>query len=112
VSAFFFCISHITEISHVTIFHFAVALLKAFELGPALFRSSEEATLSQPFSHSTIYLAVSGTSLKCFIKARLFENCKKSLSFLITPMHACYFSSSRPHCCCSLHVFPAFLAGI
>uniref|UniRef100_A0A8B9Y5F7 Uncharacterized protein n=1 Tax=Bos mutus grunniens TaxID=30521 RepID=A0A8B9Y5F7_BOSMU len=73
---------------HVAVSHFSVTLLQTFELGPTLFWCSEEATFSQPFSHSTIYLAVSGTSLKCFIKARLFENCKKSLSFLITPMHA------------------------
>ena len=75
----------------MAISHFSVTLLQTFELGPTLFWCSEEATFSQPLSHSTIYLAVSGTSLKCFIKARLFENCKKSLSFLVTPMHACYF---------------------
>uniref|UniRef100_A0A5F8GH60 Uncharacterized protein n=1 Tax=Monodelphis domestica TaxID=13616 RepID=A0A5F8GH60_MONDO len=71
---------------HVAISHFSVALLETFELGPTLFWCPEKATLSQPLSHSSIHLAISRTSPKCFIKPRLSENCKESLSFIITPV--------------------------
>ncbi|KAJ1067958.1 hypothetical protein K5549_020901, partial [Capra hircus] len=90
VSAFFLCISQITDISHMTIFHFAVTLLKAFELGPALFRSSEEATLTQLLSHGPIQLALPMTGLQCFVKPSLMEDVKESLGFLVAPVHTCH----------------------
>uniref|UniRef100_A0A8D2HIT9 Uncharacterized protein n=1 Tax=Urocitellus parryii TaxID=9999 RepID=A0A8D2HIT9_UROPR len=86
-------LSSFTLSKKFTFFH--SSFLKTFKLGPALFWCSEEATFSQPFSHSTIYLAISGTSLKCFIKARLLENCKESLSFLIAPV-TYMFLQKRP----------------
>ena len=74
----------------MTIFHFAVTLLKAFELGPALFWSSKEATLSQLLSHSPIQLALPMTGLQCFIKPSLMEDVKESLGLLVAPVHTCH----------------------
>uniref|UniRef100_A0A8C3WSQ6 Uncharacterized protein n=1 Tax=Catagonus wagneri TaxID=51154 RepID=A0A8C3WSQ6_9CETA len=79
-----------TGLQHVTVFHFAVTLLKAFELGPALFRRPEEATLSQLFSHGPIQLALPMTGLQGFIKPSCSEDLKKSLGFLIAPVHTCH----------------------
>ena len=63
----------------MTIFHFAVTLLKAFELGLALFQSLEEATLSQLLSHGPIPLALPMTGLQHFIRPSLMEDVKESL---------------------------------
>ena len=71
----------------MTIFLFAVTLLKAFELGLALFQSLEEATLSQLLSHGPIPLALPMTGLQHFIRPSLMEDVKESLGFLVTPVH-------------------------
>uniref|UniRef100_A0A8D1K2D2 Uncharacterized protein n=1 Tax=Sus scrofa TaxID=9823 RepID=A0A8D1K2D2_PIG len=67
-----------------------VPRLGAFELGPALFRRPEEATLSQLFGHSPVQLALSMTGLQRFVKPSLTEDLKKSLGFLIAPVHTCH----------------------
>lgn len=71
----------------MTIFHFAVALLEAFELGPALFWRPEEAALAQLLSHSPVQLALPMTGLECFVEPSLPEDIKKSLGFLVAPVH-------------------------
>ena len=71
----------------MTIFHFVVTLLKAFELGLALFWSLEEAILSQLLRHSPIQLALPMTGLQRFIKPSLMEGVKESLGFLVAPVH-------------------------
>uniref|UniRef100_A0A8C0PI10 Uncharacterized protein n=3 Tax=Canis lupus TaxID=9612 RepID=A0A8C0PI10_CANLF len=87
---FFSGMSQRTETFHVTIFDFAVALLEAFELGPALFRCPEKATLTQLLSHSPIQLALPMTSLESFVKPSLTEDVKKSLGFFIPPVYTCH----------------------
>jgi hypothetical protein len=74
----------------MAILYFAVTLLKAFELGSALFWSPEEATLSKLFSHSPVQFALPMTGLKCFIKPSLMKNIKKRLGFFIAPMDTCH----------------------
>uniref|UniRef100_A0A7N5KK93 Uncharacterized protein n=1 Tax=Ailuropoda melanoleuca TaxID=9646 RepID=A0A7N5KK93_AILME len=89
---------------HVTVFHLPVALLEAFELGPALFRRPEEATLPQLLRHGPIQLALPVTGLESFVKPSLTEDIKKSLGFLVPPVHTChgrknliYFSTPRTY---------------
>uniref|UniRef100_A0A8C8UEP4 Uncharacterized protein n=1 Tax=Peromyscus maniculatus bairdii TaxID=230844 RepID=A0A8C8UEP4_PERMB len=65
-----------------------VALLKAFELGPALFQGPEEAILTQLLSHSPIHLAVPMAVSESFIKFSLTENCKECSSLSVAPVHA------------------------
>uniref|UniRef100_A0A8C7AGF6 Uncharacterized protein n=1 Tax=Neovison vison TaxID=452646 RepID=A0A8C7AGF6_NEOVI len=75
---------------HMTVFHLAVALLEAFELGPALLWRPEEATLPQLFCHGAIQLALPVTGLESFIKPSLTEDIKKSFGFLVPPVHTCH----------------------
>ena len=74
----------------MAILHFSVTLLKAFELGPALFWCPEKATLAKLFSHNSIQFALPVTGLKCFIKPSLTKDIKKSFSFFIAPVHTCH----------------------
>uniref|UniRef100_A0A8C8U9I0 Uncharacterized protein n=1 Tax=Peromyscus maniculatus bairdii TaxID=230844 RepID=A0A8C8U9I0_PERMB len=77
-------------LQYMAILHFSVTLLKAFELGSALFWCPEKATLSKLFSHDSIQFALPMTGLKCFIKPSLTKDIKKSLCFFIAPMHTCH----------------------
>uniref|UniRef100_A0A452TIY1 Uncharacterized protein n=1 Tax=Ursus maritimus TaxID=29073 RepID=A0A452TIY1_URSMA len=87
---------------HVTVFHLPVALLEAFELGPALFGRPEEATLPQLLRHGPIQLALPVTGLESFVKPSLMEDIKKSLGFLVPPVHTCHgrkkFKDGRKVC--------------